>query len=88
MSWIIYAIIGTILFFYMADTTITFSPFSFKVERLSFAFGWLFLSVGIVLMQINTYNRGVHDGAKAMRDAVVEYIDSVKTNKADTTETK
>ena len=88
MAWIIYAIIGIAIFLYMGDTKITLSPFSFKMERLSFALGWLCLSVGFVLMQVSTYNKGAQDGAKAMRDAVVEYVDSVITNKTDATETK
>ena len=61
-------LLSIILFLFLADTKITFSPFSFKCLHLMKAFGWVVVTVGISLIVADAsktrYNEGVKNGAE------------------------
>lgn len=58
----------TVLFLILADTKITFSPFSFKCLHLLRAVGWVTISIGVSFIVTDTsktrYKEGVKDGAE------------------------
>ena len=81
MKYMIFTIILTVIcFFWLADTTITFSPFTFKCERPWHAVGMFMLIIGIAITNVSAYNRGykkgANDGVTEFKDALIEMIES------------
>ena len=66
------------IFFYMAKTHVTMHPFSIKFENLKYAIGWVLLTGGITLLVIGSHENGVKVGAEAMKNEVINYIDSLE----------
>jgi hypothetical protein len=73
-------ILSVICFFWLADTTITFSPFTFKCERPWHAIGMFMLIIGVAITNGSAYNRGYQkgatDGVTEFKDALIEMIES------------
>ena len=69
-----YILLTIIMFFFLADTKISFSPFSIKCYHIMKAIGWITIIVGISLVIADTsktrYKQGVEDGAKYATDEV------------------
>lgn len=57
-------------FFYMATTTVTFHPFSFKCETLGRAVGLTLMLIGFWYYTYSIYRQGVHDGVQGAKDAI------------------
>jgi len=82
-------IISSILFLFffllIARTTITFSPFSIKFERLFMAIGWVLIIAGVECIVIQSYRESRRD----FKTLVIHELDSLKkaqdTTKQDTT---
>lgn len=59
---IVYLVILVILFLFIADTRITFSPFSFKILHLWKAIGWITVAIGVIMItkdaEITAYKKG------------------------------
>jgi hypothetical protein len=60
-------VISILVFLFLADTKITFSPFSFKCLHLMKASGWIIVVIGISLIVADAsrdrYEKGVKDGS-------------------------
>ena len=64
MKTMIFTILLTIIgFCILADTTITFSPFTFQMASISKAIGWILIFVGVAFIDYNAQVRG-EDKAK------------------------
>lgn len=76
----IFTIILTVIcFFWLADTTITFSPFTFKWEKPWHAVGMFMLIIGVTVTNVSAFNRGYKkgstEGVTAFKDALIEMIE-------------
>jgi hypothetical protein len=60
---IIYSIILVILFLFLADTKITFSPFTFKVFHLWKAIGWVTVAIGVIMITKDAENTAYKKGS-------------------------
>jgi len=60
-STIIQVIIIVIILFFLAQITISFSPFSIKFGRPLFAIGWVLICVGIGCIQLDSERKGRQD---------------------------
>jgi hypothetical protein len=78
MKLAIYILLFIAIFFYMAKTHVTMQPFSIKFENLKYAFGWVLLTGGITLLILSSHENGVRVGAEAMKNEVMNYIDSLE----------
>ena len=75
-------ILTVICFFWLADTTITFSPFTFKCEKLWHAIGMFMLIIGVTITNVSAYNRGYKKGAKDFKEEIIKMIEELpKTEK-------
>jgi len=84
MLWVLAFIV---FFFYIADTKITFNPFSFKCENLIGAFGWILLVVAFIMIQVKPiesanlngyeegYKHGIDDGFEAASTSFKEVLE-------------
>jgi len=70
-------ILTVICFFWLADTTITFSPFTFKCERLGHAIGMFAVVIGIAIMNSSAYTRGKEAGIKLAGEVIVKMIEEM-----------
>lgn len=81
---IIPIILTTLCFFWLADTVITFSPFTFECKRLWHAVGMFMLIIGVAITNGSAYNRGytkgAADGATALKDAVIKMLEDKSAN--------
>lgn len=73
MSIIISSLICIIAFLYIADTTITFNPFSIHLSAWKNAVGWLVVAIGVGLISDQKYNEGVKNGADGTIELLKEY---------------
>lgn len=75
MKHMIFPIILTVIcFFWLADTTITFSPFTFKCERIWHAVGMFAVIIGIGIMNGTSYNKGYEQGSIKGMELYHEFI--------------
>jgi hypothetical protein len=72
-----YILIFVGILLYMAKTHVTMHPFSIKFENLKYAFGWVLLTGGIMLLVISSHENGVKVGAEAMKNEVIKYLDTI-----------
>ena len=87
MKYMILTIILTVLcFFWLADTTITFSPFTFKCERIWHAVGMFMLIIGVAITNGNAYRKGKEEGIKLAGETIVKMIEemSIKSDQQPT----
>ncbi len=75
MKIAIYIVLTVLWFLYVADTTITFKPFTIHLAKPFLAFAWLLLIISILLFQHQSYKEGSDDTI----DKVKEVIENVKT---------
>lgn len=82
---IISSILFLLFFLLIARTTITFSPFSIKFERLIMAIGWVLIIAGVECIITQSYREGRRD----FKTLVIHELDSLEkaqdTTKQDTT---
>lgn len=69
-------LVGTFLL--LADTTITFSPFTFKMASLGKAIGWMFLIIGVMIMEIAAERRGEANGRAQVINQLEEAVKEAK----------
>ena len=59
---IIYSLILVVMFLFLADTKVTFSPFTFKMLHLWKAIGWITIALGVFMVskdaEITAYKKG------------------------------
>jgi hypothetical protein len=60
---IIYSVILVVLFLFLADTKITFSPFTFKVFHLWKAIGWVTIGLGVFMINRDVENTAYKKGS-------------------------
>ena len=78
MKYMILTIILTVLcFFWLADTTITFSPFTFKCERIWHAVGMFMLIIGVAITNGSAYRKGKEEGIKLAGEVIVKMIEEM-----------
>lgn len=75
MKIAMYIIMTVLWFLYVADTTITFKPFTIHLAKPYLAFAWLLLFISILLFQYQSYKEGSDD----TMDKVMKVIDDVKS---------
>lgn len=63
------------MFLLLADTTITFSPFTFKMASLGKAIGWLMLIIGIMVIEIAAERKGEAKGRAQIIQQFEEAVD-------------
>ena len=81
MKTMIIPILITILgFCILADTTITFSPFSFHMASIPKAIGWIFIFFGIAFIEYNAEKRG---SEKAKTDIIQALEKAMEVAKAE-----
>jgi hypothetical protein len=85
MKYMIFTIILTIIcFFWLADTTITFSPFTFECKRIWHAVGMFAVVIGIAIMNGSAYNKGykkgTERGVELYHDALMEKLQLAPDN--------
>jgi hypothetical protein len=72
-------LIGLILvvcmFLLIADTTITFSPFTFKMASVGKAIGWMMLIIGIMIIEIAAQRKGEAIGRTQVIEQIEEAVD-------------
>lgn len=72
MKTIIYSVIFIAWLLYISEPTISFKPFSVEFGKPYAPFAWLFLSIAIVLFQIQSdkiaYKRGVDDAFQIIEE--------------------
>lgn len=73
-SMIIGLIILVCTFLLIADTTITFSPFTFKMASVGKAIGWMMLIIGIMIVEIAAQRKGEAIGRSQVIDNIEEAI--------------
>jgi hypothetical protein len=61
MKIAMYIVLTVVWFLYVADTTITFKPFTIHLAKPSLAFAWLLLIISILLFQHQSYKEGSDD---------------------------
>jgi hypothetical protein len=83
ISIIISSIICIAAFLFIADTTITFNPFSIHLAAWKSAIGWLIIAIGVGLISDQKYNEGIKKGV----DGTIELLKSYSKN-PDATEFK
>lgn len=61
-------------FLFMGSTKISINPFRFIIEKPYHMIGWLFLIIGISLIQYQSYKQGLKEGSentiKIIRESV------------------
>ena len=72
---ILYSIILICFFLYLGGTKITFSPFTFRMEHVWTATGWVYISIGLITLQLSMYNRGVKDGINQTVESFTKAIE-------------
>jgi amino acid transporter len=74
----IFTIILTVIcFFWLANTTITFSPFTFKCERPWHAIGMFMIIIGVAITNYNAYRKGTEHGIKLAGETIVKMIEEM-----------
>ena len=72
-------LIGLILvvcmFLLIADTTITLSPFTFKMASVGKAIGWMMLIIGIMIIEIAAQRKGEAIGRTQVIEQIEEAVD-------------
>jgi small neutral amino acid transporter SnatA (MarC family) len=73
ISIIISSIICLIAFLYIADTTITFNPFSIHLAAWKSAVGWLIIAIGVGLISDQKRDEGIKKGVDGTIELLKEY---------------
>lgn len=81
MSALFFLAIAVIGFFWMAETTITFSPFSFKTEALSKAIGFFLIIIGIAFIENHSEKKGAKKAVDQVIKTLEQYQSTTKTEK-------
>lgn len=72
MKAILLIIIAVFMLLYIGDTTISFHPFSIKMESWRLVIGLILIAVGSLLVANNYYNKGYRDGINKVIDIIEE----------------
>lgn len=80
-------IVIIVCFLFLADTTITFSPFSIKFEKLYYAIGWFLIFGGVIVIRQGEYKAGLQRGVKIAIEEIRQQVDSIKDSGSQHTET-
>jgi len=70
-------IILAFTFLLIADTTITFSPFTFKMASVGKAIGWFMLIVGIMIIEISAKRKGEEIGRNQVIQQFEDAVDEL-----------
>jgi len=75
---VIYSLILVIMFLFLADTKVTFSPFTFKMFHLWKAVGWITIAVGVFMVskdaEITAYKKGSMDTIQELDKQLTKII--------------
>jgi hypothetical protein len=63
------------MFLLIADTTITLSPFTFKMASVGKAIGWMMLIIGIMIIEIAAQRKGEAIGRTQVIEQIEEAVD-------------
>jgi hypothetical protein len=63
------------MFLLIADITITFSPFTFKMASVGKAIGWMMLIIGIMIIEIAAQRKGEAIGRTQVIEQIEEAVD-------------
>jgi hypothetical protein len=74
-SMLIGLILVVCMFLLIADTTITFSPFTFKMASVGKAIGWMMLIIGIMIIEIAAQRKGEAIGRTQVIEQIEEAVD-------------
>jgi hypothetical protein len=66
------------VFVYIANPVIKLQPFSISFKSLFGAFGWLFLGIGLVLLNFQSRQDGILKGKSQAYDSVIKIIKNTK----------
>lgn len=72
MKEILLIIIASFMLLYIGDTTISFHPFSIKMESWRLVIGFVLIAVGSLFVANNYYNKGYRDGINKVTDIIEE----------------
>lgn len=70
MKIAIYSLLTIAWLMYLSQPTISLKPFSIEFAKPYTPFAWLFIIIGIVLFQIQSYNDGINTGV----DKTIQFI--------------
>lgn len=62
----------TLILAYLADTTITWRPFSISFGRLHLVAGIILIMCGCICLKAHWYNEGLKRGAEIQREVIEE----------------
>ena len=90
MSTAAFVILVVLAYLFIADTTISFSPFSVKVESPLRAIGWFLIALGVASIQVQSHREGRKSMLIEIRQEIKELQDEfdqkqMEKNAADTT---
>jgi len=75
---VIYSLILVIMFLFLADTKVTFSPFTFKMFHLWKAVGWITIAAGVFMVskdaEITAYKKGSMDTIQELDKQLTKII--------------
>lgn len=72
MKEILLIIIAAFMLLYIGDTTISFHPFSIKMESWRLVIGFVLIAVGSLFVSSHLYNKGYMDGTNKVIDIIEE----------------
>jgi hypothetical protein len=78
MKEILMIIIASISLLYIGDTTISFHPFSIRMESWRLVIGFILIAVGSLFVVNNYYNKGYRDGINKVTDIIEEETIKIK----------
>lgn len=62
----------TLLLAYLADTTITWRPFSISFGRGWLVLGIIYIMIGCICLKVHWYNEGLKQGAEIKKEVIEE----------------
>lgn len=77
MKLAIYSLLTIAWLIYLSEPTISFKPFSIEFAKPYTPFAWLFIIIGIILFQVQSYNDGIDAGI----DKTIQVIKDIKAGK-------
>lgn len=68
-------VIAILLFAFLADTTVSFSPLRIKFGTLHNAIGWILIAIAIAFMSVGEFKRGYKKGVEQTRRDFIEMLE-------------
>lgn len=84
MLGIIFSVIVIITcFLFLANTTITFNPFSIKLSQPYYAIGWFLIVAGIILIRQDEYKKGLQRGVEIAIEEIQNGVQELRKERED-----